>query len=385
MSPIKENMKNLNQEKINQVSKISTKRDGYIDFFKGLLILWVIHIHTVFWSGRAYISDPFREASLLIDVTTFFFISGYLTKPAGLIDSFKRAFKQFKNLYLNYITISLLLLPALSLGYFLRKKLVPDLQQAIIFMMSVLKLEAPGDVWGVIPVYRGSAWYLWVYLSLLFALPFFISCFQSRKLRVVVLFSLLLLLHFSIQFSWNFDFLLTEAVYIYFYAFIYLLGMAYRLDGHLIRTHYFKLSFLINILVCLFIYFVLDNRIISLHAEKFPPSFKYLAYSLLLIHVLIIFQRIWHYPNSKDRYKAKALSFLEWCGKNSYFIFIFQGVVCSIPLYFTDFLLNRFSVPSTYVIFLVFNIIFTLLVTFFYLRVKLSFFKLIKTRQMKQV
>ena len=39
------------------IQKSNIERDGYIDFFESLLIIWVINIHTVFYSGDSYISD----------------------------------------------------------------------------------------------------------------------------------------------------------------------------------------------------------------------------------------------------------------------------------------------------------------------------------------
>lgn len=69
------------------VHKVKTKRDLTIDLFKGFTILWIIHIHTVFWSGDFYFSDPVRQFTLLIDVPIFFFLSGYLmfVGPSGTL------------------------------------------------------------------------------------------------------------------------------------------------------------------------------------------------------------------------------------------------------------------------------------------------------------
>ena len=45
------------------IQKSNIERDGYIDFFEGLLIIWVINIHTVFYSGDSCISDKIWEVS----------------------------------------------------------------------------------------------------------------------------------------------------------------------------------------------------------------------------------------------------------------------------------------------------------------------------------
>lgn len=354
------------KDKVNP--KSNSERDGYIDFFKGVLIIWVIHIHTVFWSGTSYIIDGARQISLLIDVATFFFISGYLTKPATFTNSVRQAAKQFKNLYINYFVLSLLLLPTLTFAFFVRKGFFPEFQQSIIFMLSVLKLEAQGDVWGVIPVYRGSVWYLWVYLSLLPVLPFLINYFNSRKSRFLILISLLVALKLTIVFSLNFNFLFSESQYIYFYAFIYLLGMNYRIEKYNISTGVLKISFIVNIFTALILFFYFDNSSLNLQGEKFPPSFKYLIYSLLLIHIFTILQRLWNYPKSANKNSINL--FFEWCGKNSYIIFLIQAIVTSFPLYFAGFLSSRMPSFLAYLVILSFNISFTILFSFVYVFLK---------------
>lgn len=379
-------MKDSKGEQILSATKVSgsysslTLRDGYIDFCKGLLILWVINIHTLFWSGQSYIPEIYRQVSLIIDVPVFLFISGYLTKTAKFIDAFKRSLRQLKHLYFSYLTLSIVLLPILSIAYFLKKKIVPDLLQAIILMLSVLKLEpeAVGGVWGVVPVYRGSFWYIWVYFSVLFFVPFLIQYFRTRRSRLTILTLLLLLLYVSRERGWNFSFFLSESIPTYYYLFIYLLGLAYAIDGKIFSILHLKISLSINILVCSIVFFVIDDRTLSIQAEKFPPSFKYLAYSLLIIHVFIIFQRTWDYPNSPDR--SKFFDFVEWCGKNSYFIYLFQGLVCSIPSYFIESFSNRFSTLTSYSIVLIFNVCLTLLCTFTYLRSKSILCELLDTK-----
>lgn len=53
------------------------KRSLAIDFFKGIAIIGIVFIHTVFVSGWAYVPGYMRNFSLLIDVPLFFFLSGW--------------------------------------------------------------------------------------------------------------------------------------------------------------------------------------------------------------------------------------------------------------------------------------------------------------------
>lgn len=347
---------------------MQNKRDGFIDFFKGSLILWIIHIHTVFWSGREYIPEIARQVSLLMDVATFFFISGYLTKLSSFVSSIKKSAKQFINLYLNYLAFSCLLLFPLFLLFVVKDKAIPDLQLAI---TSMLRVDPVGELWGDIPVYKGSLWYMCVYFSILLILPIITSFFSSRKLRVVVLAFLLLIFYLSRYLNWSYDFLFSQTVYIYFYLFVYMLGVAYRLDEQSIRTYYLKLTFFLNVILSLIVFFYFDNVTLQIHSQKFPPSFNYLIYSLLLIHVFVITKRIWNYSDFAPT--SKIFQFLEWCGKNVYFIYLVQAVVCSVPDFFIPIVKKSVSTLMLYFVVLTFNMFFTLLLTFFYVKAKTIF------------
>lgn len=351
------------------------KRDGFIDFSKGLLILWVIHIHTVFWSGMSYVTEPYRQLSLLIDVSAFFFISGYLTKPLDFVSSFRRAFKQFKDLYLNYLALSCLLLLPLSIIYFLKDKATPNLLLAII---STIRVEPTGELWGDLYVYPGSMWYLAVYLSLLIISAFILSFFGSRKFRIAFLISCLFLFTVASSLDWKHGFLFTEDVYIYFYLFIYVLGVTFKLDEQYISTHHLKLFFLTNLTICLLILFVVKDGTLQLHLNKFPPKLIYLPYSLLIIQVFLLVKRIWNYPAQSQH--NSFLQFLEWCGKNSYFIYLLQGVVCSIPGFFIP-ILFKMGVPTigVYVVSLAFNMTGTLLVTTCHISAKVTFLNFLRS------
>ena len=358
---------------------MAVNRDRFLDFFKGLLILWVIQIHTVFWSGRTYVPELVRQVSLLIDVSGFVFISGYLTKVSDFGSSFQKSLKQFKNLYLEYFVLSCLFLLPLWLFYFIQNKSNPDLPLAII---SMLRVNPSGDLWEDLAVYPGSLWYMAVYFSLLAVIPFVLNLFGSRQLRIVILTALLVLFVICGNLDWNYPFLFTETIFALFYLFIFLLGTAYKLDEQHIPLRYLKLSFLTTVTVCLLLLLFVKGGTLDLHTHKFPPNIIYLPYSLLVIHLFAIVRQMLNYaaisrPN-------RALSFLEWCGKNSYSIYLMQGIVCSLPGYIIPLLLNN-GVPGlgVYVIALLFNLIFTLLLAFLWNRTKTVFGEFVTTIKTK--
>jgi fucose 4-O-acetylase-like acetyltransferase len=49
-----------------------TSRDSFIDNARGVAVLSIIFIHTVFWSGYSYVPEWVRTISLFVDVPLFF-------------------------------------------------------------------------------------------------------------------------------------------------------------------------------------------------------------------------------------------------------------------------------------------------------------------------
>ena len=131
---------------------MNNNRDQVIDLFKGFTILWIIHIHTVFWSGSLYLPDYQRELSLFIDVPIFFFLSGYLLFFGSLKDIFNRSFRQLKRLYLTYMILSLVVFLGCFLLRFLFGRSLPAFSATL---FDIIKLNV------VFPEFRGFALNLW--------------------------------------------------------------------------------------------------------------------------------------------------------------------------------------------------------------------------------
>ncbi|MBD1847774.1 acyltransferase family protein [Cyanobacteria bacterium FACHB-63] len=355
---------------------MTTQRNGFIDFFKGLLILWVIHIHTVFWSGREYLPEVVRQVSLLIDVASFFFISGYLTKVTEFIPALKRSAKQFIILYSNYLVFSLLLLVPLCLIFIIKDNAIPNLQLAI---LSKLRVDPLGELWGDIPVFAGSLWYMAVYFSILSLVPLVIHFFNTRNARIVILALLLSAFALSRYFGWNHSFLFSNSDFVYFYLFIFMAGVGYRAEEENISLRYIKLSFLANLTLALVVFLYPDGGVLQIQEQKFPPSLEYLVYSFLLIHIFVLLKQTWTYP--KTIMNRPLLQVFEWCGKNVYFIYLIQAVVCSAPGAFVPTLQKYLPVPGIYIVVLVFNQVFTLAFTFIYIRFKAGLENFLQARR----
>lgn len=69
------------------------KRDNYIDFVRGLCVISVILIHTVFWSGTSYTPLWMKNLVLLFDVPLFFFLAGATMSVTNKFDPLKQIAK----------------------------------------------------------------------------------------------------------------------------------------------------------------------------------------------------------------------------------------------------------------------------------------------------
>lgn len=75
-------------------------RDNSLDLLRGLAALNIIFIHTTFWSGEAYVPEALRSISLAVDVSFFFFLSGWSLSYGR---SLKKSLLSLINTYLKYL------------------------------------------------------------------------------------------------------------------------------------------------------------------------------------------------------------------------------------------------------------------------------------------
>ena len=149
---------------------LNSSRNKFIDVAKGFVILWVIHIHTVYWSGITYIPDIVRETTLLIDVPFFFFISGFLAGNLSFYQSLSRYVKQIWFLLRHYLITCMLVL-AIVLSIFNILHINYSSEDLHLALFSIIKLHPSGKMWSAVPVFKGSIWFIRVYLSLIFLFP----------------------------------------------------------------------------------------------------------------------------------------------------------------------------------------------------------------------
>jgi fucose 4-O-acetylase-like acetyltransferase len=336
-------------------------RDSYIDCFKGAIILWVIHIHTVYWSGYAYIPEHVRQITLLVDVPIFFFISGYLTKPSAFYPALRKTAKNFIRLYFEYIAISCLILVAIVLVKTLSSGWTkPDFSLAI---ASMLRMTPHGEIWNSVRVYGGSLWYIKDYLSLLVFVPFLLGIRQIYDCKIQVLFTVLL---FTALFPKEYPdqtFVFSSYGSVSFYLFFFLWGVIFKEREQILAPKIIVTQLVLSILLGLVVYFF-DGQQLNIQKYKFPPSTQYLIYSLILVHFFMLLKR-WGRGKVKIGHRWWVL-ILRWCGMNTFSIYLFQGFVCSLPYFFIEPLVPRIHPAALYLLVLSSNIAITLLLAYAY-------------------
>jgi len=341
--------------------KLNGTRDPFLDIFKGIMILWVIHIHTVYWSGYHYVPDGVRQATLLADVPIFFFISGFLIRPGSFRGLLSRTIRQFVRLYAHYILVSCLLLALLAATGILTSGLA-GIDMGLAFD-SMFRIIPHGDLWERIPVYAGSLWFIQDYLSMLLFIPLLLGFSRMRGVRYQVLVFILL---FTALFPKEYAdrvFLFSSYGNVSFYLFFFMLGVIFREYEDALDIQSVVLSLLIASGLALLVFFM-GGKVLEIQKYKFPPSMQYLIYSLLLVHVFVLLKKILEAKSYE--YKGRISRFLSWCGVNVFTIYLFQGAVCSLPYFFINGLIEVLHPFWLYCFLLLFNILLTLLATYLY-------------------
>ena len=339
---------------------MQTTRDTYLDFFKGVLILSVINIHTVYWSLYAYLPDIVRQLSYFVDIPIFFFFSGYLSKSSRFLASGKAVIRQYMRLYLTYLCISFLLATTLILCVYLTGNgVVSGIRNGL---LSIFDLSLSGDLWSILKGYSGSLWYIRVYFSLLIFVPLLIGFKYFKQIKLQVLLFVFLLYSLTMyQYTGHF-FFLADWGKISFYAIFFVLGAIYKSEETTIKPRYIALSLGYTCILLWMIYHF-DNNTLLLSRYKFPPSYQYLVYSLPLLHVFILLRPLWESTGIKK--VRKFLLWIEWSGKHSYVLYLIQGAICSLPSYFVA-SLHISSATLLYLTIFSFNVMGTILLSFVY-------------------
>ena len=284
------------------------RREKAIDFFRGIAILNIIFIHTVFVSGWNYVPDWVRNFSLLFDVPVFFFLAGWAT-------TYSQSYvKKIKGLIELYRKCAYFIVVYCIVIFFVDRELFQIVHIPNYFLFVV---TSPGNIWSDL---LGSFWYLAVFFPVvgIFSI-FLISKFDPL---VIILFCIGALSCIWFKFYSN---ILGLSVYIWFYGLIFTLGYISR--NYVISVKGWCVwgggwIILINLLM----YFYKFNIWIGdLNSFKFTPSILYFFYSQLSLISMVCFKK--HLPSNK------ITNVFFNMGQNSIWLYFGQMYALTLGIY----------------------------------------------------
>lgn len=317
-------------------NKITKPRDYSIDFFKGITVISILLIHTVWWSGSDYVPNFARQLSLLIDVPLFFFLSG-----CSATFSFKKAtpFSGVVRL------VSLFSLAYFFYALFLHSEYLFD------FTISALLLnylETPEII-----VFSNSTWFIPVFV-VIYVVGFIIVKHVARNNILLLICFLLLLLIFrydNIEIISSFKFF-SFTVDLYFtYLFFFLFG--YYIKAKLTQKQYLIWGSIILVCSLLTTIVFFWDIPFDLQDYKFPARGEYAVASMISVSFFLLGAR-W----IKKEYR------INFIGKNALSFYLAQGLgssfLYSISPYFQ--LDWQLKLPLMFLINLILSTVIALLV-----------------------
>ena len=163
------------------------KRIDSIDFIKGLAILNIILVHTVWWGGYTLINNTsvFKQLPLLFDIPVFFFVTGLLQSYKSFI-TFKKTVSTFLKQYSLYILIVGIWVLLSLLSY------DPPQLANILNAIFLVSFKQSYPVEGI----ALSIWFFKAYFGIIF-FSYFLSKIQHKWIKLLIwLFGLSILYYF---------------------------------------------------------------------------------------------------------------------------------------------------------------------------------------------
>ncbi len=315
------------------------ERNYNIDFLRGLATIFIVLIHTAFWSGTLYLPYWFTNLCLLIDVPVFMFISGIsFTYVKSIIKNLRGLIIQWKKwLYFLLFYLAILLI------FFKEQFFYRD-----IFFWPGYTFPTFNNI----QVVAGSVWYIPVYIKVTILCSIIICSINHFAKEKKLDYLKIVLAFFFFIFVFNSTgtpFLFIDS-YVSFYSFIYILG--YILNNYKIKSIAQLILYeLITILLTIGIFKIFGYTMENIQTVKFPPSIPFYPFAMISI---ILF---WYL---KDHLKIKASNKMNYIGQNALFFYFAQNVSSSFIYYVYKFIPFK-NIVLVFISMLICNIICTII------------------------
>lgn len=302
------------------------KRDNFIDFLKGISILFVIFTHNLPHSVKMAMLSPYW---LYLAVPIFLIIQvSHLRNKTNIFDQYKwtAICKMFKNILFPYIIVQLLIFVLL---YILHGKI----EETDIHYLGT------------------GAYYIFIYLSFYFVSPIYLSIYRKLGKFKSLIFSLLIVL--GINYFWSYiDFPYKNVWYRYcasrYLFLIYLSYFFFRKES----LYLYFWGVIGAIIICLDAYWHFNFKPFIYSGEWASFNFMAYPYSFCFLYILERYYKKWNLKNN----------LILFFGENSYLIFLSQMLFFTvIPAEYFKTILNISSSLITYIIYIPISCVFVLI------------------------
>ncbi len=328
-------------------------RDPFIDYLRGIAIIWVVMAHVLYF--KSFFPHPLLQSYLLFEMPTIFFVSGaslyYSIAKKSSITSFLR--KRMLRLLKPYYLLAAVCIPlhygaALWRGEIIRADHV--VQWLALRPLHTTPSYIEFYLWFVLVALAVS--FLHPLLGWLYARP------QTRHFTLGVIATGIALESYGFfQPLWDHIWVLLPQYwarlvsdtiwYAIFYSFFMYLGYYYA-DGQItFKRGIYLVSGLVS--ACLLAVVVSRGRFSAyMNANKFPPNVAYALLGLCWLSIFMFFRPAM--IRFFERWR-RPRSYVIYCGQHSYSIYLWHG----FGFWFLDHLLRwtrtEASVSSTFYLF----------------------------------
>lgn len=300
----------IKKEEVN--GKIKGTRNNYIDVLKGIAIISVIFIHTVFHSGDKYVPTWFSNFSLLFEVPMFFFLAGWSYSYSKSNKSYVQGIILTQIKYMIFMTIIFLSIEITNFVNFSNNPIT--LTNLLNWFLHNYSSTAP---------FRGveySLWFFKVYFFVSLISAMFITLIKPKIGKHIILLcitAIFVITFFSPKIGKvNLG---IELSYIIFYMAFYMMGYYTRNKELSIKN--FVTLLILNILTLIAISKFSDMDVMQIQKHKFLPNFIFMVWSLFGVYIVLVLKKYFNYCKK---------NFLSIIGQHSMYIFLAQGVGSSV-------------------------------------------------------
>lgn len=153
----------------------------------------------------------------------------------------------------------------------------------------------------------------------------------------------------------------------HFMQHFFFIGSTFRLTEDKIKLYPLIISFAFLLFVIWWLIYQADYKLM-IQSHKFPPSLRYLLFSLPYLYVFILFKCF--YSKALIKLPAFIKKGIMWSSRNVFDIYLIQSLVCSLPYYFVPKLKDSISPFHLYLAVLTFNFTLTVFFVWFYKQIR---------------